>query len=48
MGFVSALNLRERVDLAAGGGTLVTAAFLAAIGDLCWLLTFAIAACTGS
>jgi hypothetical protein len=47
LGVVAALNLRERVDLAAGGGTLVAAAFLAAIGDVSWLLTFAIACLYG-
>jgi hypothetical protein len=43
LGLVSALNLRERVILAAGGLTLVAAALLSAIGDLNWLLPFAIA-----
>jgi hypothetical protein len=47
LGIVAALNLRERVDLAAGGSTLVAAAFLAAIGDVSWLLPFAIAGLYG-
>ena len=42
-GIVSALNLRERVVLAAGGATLAAAAFLFAIGDVSWLLPFAVA-----
>jgi hypothetical protein len=42
LGLVSALNLRERVSIAAGGVTLVAAAYLSAISDVNWLLPFAI------
>jgi hypothetical protein len=34
--------VRERVTLAAGGPTMVAAALLSAIGDVSWLLPFAI------
>jgi hypothetical protein len=42
-GIVSSLSLRERVDLAAGGATLVAAAVLSAISDVSWILPLAIA-----
>jgi hypothetical protein len=41
-GIGSSLNLRERVDLSAGGGALVAAVFLTAIGDVSWILPLAI------
>jgi Ca2+/Na+ antiporter len=39
---VSALDLRDRVVLAAGAATLIAAAFLSAIGDVSWLVPLTI------